>query len=600
MKKGGWPAGLASLCALALASHAGLVAGARAEEQSAARAASAVIEPELPPDAGGPPAIAGSSDAAPRPALRQGGESADEPASAQAAAPPQSAAQPEDATKTDPEAVFAGETIIEGARPRDIAAALAALPVAEGKKSPVAGLPNWAAARDALERFYLARGDMPIFTDARGFSAAGRAAIGRIRRADEDGLDLSSFAIPDAHAAIDNPADLAAAEIGLAEAIIAYSFQASGGRINPTRISPLITARPAIADPEAALEIVAAAEDKDAALAAFNPPQKGYRELRERLAALRAAYPAAAANLYRRAPKPEGNGRGAALIRPNFEIGGRQAKAERRDRGAQIAAADAPQPDALADDRLDPTMAQAIARRGPRAIEAAILANMEMWRWEPREMGEERIEINVPDFRLRLVKGDETLHSARVIVGKPETQTPIFSNVVRYIQINPAWSVPPSIIRKEMLPKLADDPDYLARMGYEVTKHGDTIRVTQPPGEKNALGRIAFMFPNEHSVYLHDTPARSLFGASRRAFSHGCVRVEQPIKLAELVMGGAWSEQRFRALIGGAERTVFLPHPLPIHIEYFTAFVGEDGDLQLREDLYGHTRRVESALGLDS
>jgi murein L,D-transpeptidase YcbB/YkuD len=107
------------------------------------------------------------------------------------------------------------------------------------------------------------------------------------------------------------------------------------------------------------------------------------------------------------------------------------------------------------------------------------------------------------------------------------------------------------------------------------------------------------MFPNQHSVYLHDTPSRSLFGASKRAFSHGCVRVDQPIRLAELVMGGSWSEERFRALIGGTERTVFLPHPLPIHIEYFTAFVDEDGDLQIREDLYGHMRRLESALGLD-
>jgi L,D-transpeptidase YcbB len=137
-------------------------------------------------------------------------------------------------------------------------------------------------------------------------------------------------------------------------------------------------------------------------------------------------------------------------------------------------------------------------------------------------------------------------------------------------------------------------------LGYEVTKHGDTISVKQPPGEKNALGHIAFMFPNEHSVYLHDTPSRGLFTASRRAFSHGCVRVDQPIRLAELVMGEGWSEQRFRSLIGGSERTVFLPRPLPIHIEYFTAFVDEAGDLQMREDLYGHMRRVESALGLEA
>jgi murein L,D-transpeptidase YcbB/YkuD len=224
---------------------------------------------------------------------------------------------------------------------------------------------------------------------------------------------------------------------------------------------------------------------------------------------------------------------------------------------------------------------------------------MEMWRWEPREMGEERIEVNVADFTLRVFKGDEALHSAKIIVGKPDTPTPIFSNTMRYILVNPSWTVPTSIIRKEMLPKLAEDPDYFTRMGYEVTKHGDTISVKQPPGEKNALGRIAFMFPNQHSVYLHDTPSRSLFGVSKRAFSHGCVRVDQPIRLAELLMGGSWSEQRFRALIGGTERTVFLPRPLPIHIEYFTAFVDEDGDLKIREDLYGHMRRLESALGLD-
>jgi L,D-transpeptidase YcbB len=225
---------------------------------------------------------------------------------------------------------------------------------------------------------------------------------------------------------------------------------------------------------------------------------------------------------------------------------------------------------------------------------------MEMWRWEPRDMGEERIEVNVPDFSLRVLKGDQTLHRARIIVGKPETQTPIFSNAMRYILMNPSWTVPPSIIKKEMLPKLAKDPDYLTDLGYEVTQHGDTITVKQPPGEDNALGRIAFMFPNEHSVYLHDTPSRSLFASARRAFSHGCVRVDQPMALAEIVMGAGWSERRLDALVGGEERTLMLPRPVPIHIEYFTAFVDNEGALQLRDDLYGHTRRVESLLGAQS
>jgi len=127
--------------------------------------------------------------------------------------------------------------------------------------------------------------------------------------------------------------------------------------------------------------------------------------------------------------------------------------------------------------------------------------------------------------------------------------------------------------------------------------------VRQPPGERNALGRILFMFPNEHAVYLHDTPSRSLFASERRAYSHGCIRVEQPLELGEIVMGGPanrWSQQRLRSLVGGAERTLFLPRPMAIHIEYFTAFVDDSGDLQMRDDVYGHVRRVQDALGFPS
>jgi murein L,D-transpeptidase YcbB/YkuD len=569
--------------------QAGLISGAQAEDVPPAaisrgaamptggvQSASTLIDPELPPEDDNTPAVVSDQE------------------NAKPTAPPASEADAAPVT-TDPEGVAATD-MIPGAAPPDIAAAIAALPAGDVKRSPLAGLPNWSATRDALERFYIARGDMPLFTDDKGFSFAGKEVIQRLALAGDDGLDLSSFALPDPNATIDKPAELAANEITIAEAVIVYAFQASGGRVDPAHISPLITAKPEIVAPERALETVATAADKGAALANFNPPQKGYRELLMRLAELRAAYPDVDATWRNHAVKPEGaKARGASLIRPNFDIGSVEATTER----PQYAATDAPRPDATAIARLDPSVSQALVGRSPRALEAAILANMEMWRWEPRDMGEERIEVNVADFTLRIFKGDEALHSAKIIVGKPDSQTPIFSNAMRYILVNPSWRVPPSIIRKEMLPKLAEDPDYLNRMGFEVTRHGDTISVTQPPGEKNALGHIAFMFPNQHSVYLHDTPSRSLFGAARRAFSHGCVRVDQPMRLAEFVMGGSWSEQRFRALIGGAERTVFLPHPLPIHIEYFTAFVDESGDLQIRDDLYGHMRRLESALGLD-
>jgi murein L,D-transpeptidase YcbB/YkuD len=210
-------------------------------------------------------------------------------------------------------------------------------------------------------------------------------------------------------------------------------------------------------------------------------------------------------------------------------------------------------------------------------------------------MGERRIEINVPDFSMAMLEGDTVIHQARVIVGKPETPTPVFSAVMRYVIINPSWLVPDSIIKKELVAKL----DYLTRHGYDVKTVGGRLTVRQLPGDDNALGQIAFMFPNDHAIYLHDTPARELFDEETRAFSHGCIRVEDPLSLAGLVLGdetSGWTAERIEATIGGKERTVFLPRPLPIHIEYFTEFTDEFGELQERPDVYGLTRKVEGAL----
>ncbi len=149
-------------------------------------------------------------------------------------------------------------------------------------------------------------------------------------------------------------------------------------------------------------------------------------------------------------------------------------------------------------------------------------------------MGERRIEVNVADFSVAVLEGDRVIHQARVIVGKPETPTPIFSNVMRYVLINPSWQVPDSIIKKEMASKLGA----LSRRGYEVKTVGGRLTVRQLPGEDNALGRFAFMFPNDHAIYLHDTPSKDLFDEESRAFSHGCIRVEDPQSLALLVLGG--------------------------------------------------------------
>jgi L,D-transpeptidase YcbB len=552
---------------------AGFLGVARAAEAPATTRS--IPEPELPPEVDRtPPKIAIPQSSAQKAAAAGIGPAVPEISDPEVGTPP----------------------LAPGATPDDIEDALDALPPVEGRHVALAAVPNWRATREALLAFYAGRAHIAVWTDAAGFNSAGRAVIARLRRADEDGLDLSGLTIPDPKPATKDRALLAKAEVALAQTILAYAFQASGGRIDPARISPMITAKAALIDPIRALSAVATARDPDAALADLNPPQKGYRDLREELANLRASFrdkrssiePLDATTLQ---GAPDSHG----LIRAQFDSLSANAKARKAGPRTQIAAADSPSADEPDPGRFTPLSAQSPPTR---ALEASIVANMEMWRWEPRDMGEERIEINVADFTLRVLRGEETLLSARVIVGKPDTQTPIFSNAMRYILVNPSWRVPQSIIRKEMLPKLADDPDYLTRQGFEVTQKGDTIEVLQPPGERNALGHIAFMFPNEHSVYLHDTPSRDLFMAARRAFSHGCVRVDQPMRLAQLVMGGNWSEQRLRSLIGGAERTIFLPRPVPIHIEYFTAFVDEAGAFQTRDDLYGHMQRVESALGL--
>jgi murein L,D-transpeptidase YcbB/YkuD len=156
--------------------------------------------------------------------------------------------------------------------------------------------------------------------------------------------------------------------------------------------------------------------------------------------------------------------------------------------------------------------------------------------------------------------------------------------------------VPQSIIKNEMMNKLGE----LRRMGYDVDYVDGRLRVRQPPGERNALGRIKFIFPNDYAVYLHDTPTRNLFAATSRAFSHGCVRVDQPFKLAVTLLRPerGWSEERFKKLLGNNERRVSLPEPLPIHLVYFTLAVDEAGELRRFGDIYGYAGKARALLGL--
>ncbi|MGD9540523.1 L,D-transpeptidase family protein [Methylocystis sp.] len=447
---------------------------------------------------------------------------------------------------------------LQPAENRDLASAL------DAWAGESAVTPERRRLRAALAAAYATKSFAPFWIENGEWRASAKTALARLAHAADDALDLRAYATPDA----ESLAPSAAGELALSEAVAAYALQARGSRIDPERISKLVGAKTALPDPTLAVaDIAGAGETAGDALQAYNPAHYGYQQLREKLIELRAQRAAAPAS----------------------------------DR-LYAAAESVSQSDALPPaGKPKRRRAAALAKASTARVEAEIIANMERWRWLPRDLGDERVEVNIPDFELAVVRNGEVTHRTRVIVGKETTPTPIFSNALQYIIVNPYWNVPPSILNKELLPKANGDPAAIAASGFNVSYRGGKLVVRQPPGERNALGRIKFMFPNDFSVYLHDTPSRHLFAASHRAFSHGCMRVDAPFALAEAVLGpgSGWSESRVRRLIGGSERYINLSKPLPIHIEYFTAYVDEGGRLVLRPDLYGYSARVRHALGLD-
>lgn len=202
------------------------------------------------------------------------------------------------------------------------------------------------------------------------------------------------------------------------------------------------------------------------------------------------------------------------------------------------------------------------------------------------------VEVNLPAYELRLVENGEVTLRSRVIVGAESSPTPIFDDQIRYIELNPAWYVPASIV-EELLLEAGDDPTYFERNNFIVRgggESGEPLRLTQRPGPWNALGRMKFLFPNHHAVYLHDTAQRGLFGRSEQSLSHGCIRVERPMELAmALLAEEGWDQERIEASLDkGRTRRIELTEPVPVLLDYRTAFVDETGALQLRTDIYGH------------
>lgn len=243
---------------------------------------------------------------------------------------------------------------------------------------------------------------------------------------------------------------------------------------------------------------------------------------------------------------------------------------------------------------------------------------LERWRWMPREIPDTLIVVNIPAFLLRAYEIREgravRALAMKVIVGKEFTPTPLLAKSMRYIVFSPYWEVPPSIALKELLPKFARNPQYAVENGFVIEGVQGSLplderafslvrsgraRIRQKPGPRNALGAVKFMFPNEFNVYLHSTPTPSLFGRPERAFSHGCVRVERPVDLAEFTLRGhpSWNRERIEAaMASGTPVTVMLPRPIPVYFVYSTAVVSEGGTVRFLRDVYGIDRRVLQAL----
>jgi murein L,D-transpeptidase YcbB/YkuD len=231
-----------------------------------------------------------------------------------------------------------------------------------------------------------------------------------------------------------------------------------------------------------------------------------------------------------------------------------------------------------------------------------VVANMERWRWYPRDLGDAHVLVNEPDFTLSVIRNDAPVWTTRIVIGKPSMPTPLLSETMKYITVNPTWHVPPSIVHNEYLPALAHDPTVLDRMGLRVSYIGGEVQITQPPGDGNALGRIRFNFPNRFSVYQHDTPDKHLFGQEFRAYSHGCMRVQDPAKYAEVLLNIArpherWTAERIKNMFGAVEQDIQLrPTQIWVHLTYQTAFVDNAGKLQIRRDFYNLDSRTLAAI----
>ena len=462
--------------------------------------------------------------------------------------------------------------------------------------------------RASLEAFYSGRNYAPLWITNGALSERAKTTLAYLAGVEADGLDPADYATPDIRAGLETDA-LAEAELRFTQAVLLFARHAEVGRVHFTRIAADIDYTLVKSEPADVLAKLANASDAKAALDSFNPQQPGYTALKVKLAETRGLKSDGGAVRIPNGPvlKLAKDKKGNEIVmddarvpqlRERLGVSGDAISMAYDKRLADAVAAFQKKNELTANGQLTPATLAALNGPSRDHTVDTIVANLERWRWMPRDLGKIYVMVNIPDYSLRIVRDGKLYWNTKIVVGKPHLATPITSAEMKFITVNPTWNVPPSIIKNEYLPALQNDPQALERIGLKVTQNPDgTVRIFQPPGDRNALGRIRFNFPNKFLVYQHDTPDKHLFAHDKRAYSHGCMRVENPLLYGEKILSLAlpnegYTQERLRKMFGGSEININFPKNIPVHLTYQTAYVDDAGKLVIREDIYGRDARV--------
>ena len=458
--------------------------------------------------------------------------------------------------------------------------------------------------RAAVEAFYQARHLAPLWLDKGVQNARAQAVIARLKGADADGLDVNDYKTP-TFAGLSADA-LAEAEFKLTHAVLTYARHVQSGRFPYTRVSNNIELPQEPPDLANILAKIANAANAGTALDDFSPPHEGYKKLKAMLAQMRGkaadTQEIADGQLLKLNAKAPMEDPRVPLLRDKLGLAGEAADLRYDAKLAEAVKKFQRANELPVTGNLDSKTINEL--NGPprdKQIDT-VISNMERWRWYPRDLGKAYVIVNLPDFTLQVVHNDAQVWSTRIVIGKPEMPTPLLSETMKYITINPTWNVPPSIIYNEYMPALQRDPTVLERMGLKLVYNRDgSVHIYQPPGEANALGRIRFNFPNRFLVYQHDTPDKHMFAHDVRAYSHGCMRVQDPAKYAEVLFNIArpnenWTADKVKRMFGTGEQDIQLPAQIWVLLTYQNAFVDDAGKLQTRRDIYNIDSRTLAAI----